>query len=106
MAKSALGAKLSTILDYYLKDAESHIELIAEAMRQNNLDGVIQPAHTLKSSSRQFGAIDLADLAEKMETAARMKADNAADIANIVPSLRSALIRHGRYRIARACCPG
>ena len=95
VAKDTLGNKLGTVIGYYLKDAENYINTIAEATRLNKPDIAILPAHTLKSSSRQFGAMHLADLAEQMEMAARDKAGsgNVDRLASILPHMREAFMQ-------------
>ena len=91
-AQTSLGGKLGTVLGYYIQDAESYIDLIATAMEHHDPQGVVRPAHTLKSSSRQFGAMQLAELAERIEHAARAKGNDndVADLAILLPSLRKA----------------
>jgi signal transduction histidine kinase/CheY-like chemotaxis protein len=71
VASSILGAKLPIVLSYYLEDAEGYITRIAEALENADPNGAVIPAHTLKSSSRQFGVMRLADLASLAETQAR-----------------------------------
>ena len=85
-----LGSKLSTVLGYYLEDAESYINHIDDALKNHSYADAVRPAHTLKSSSRQFGAIYLADLAANMEKEAQVPEDEAALSAMVAP-MRSAL---------------
>jgi signal transduction histidine kinase/CheY-like chemotaxis protein/HPt (histidine-containing phosphotransfer) domain-containing protein len=91
-AQSSLGGKLGIVLGYYLQDTENYIESIATALQQRDPQSVVRPAHTLKSSSRQFGATELAELAERFEHSARAKgSDNdIADLIKLMPELREA----------------
>ena len=43
------------------------------AYEQNDIDALKMAMHSLKSSSRQFGAMRLGDIAEKLETLANEK---------------------------------
>ncbi len=91
-AQEALGAKLPTILSFYLGDAESCINLIAQSLDQGDPSSAIVPAHTLKNSCCQFGIIALADLAAQAEAIAKLEAgDKAKRLAILLPEMRSAL---------------
>ncbi|MES2984716.1 MAG: response regulator [Pseudomonadota bacterium] len=92
-AQEMLGDKLGTVISYYLEDAENFINRIAEAVERNDPDAAVLPAHTLKSSSRQLGATELADLAARAEINARNSAGGvvAEDIAALVVPMRAAL---------------
>jgi signal transduction histidine kinase/DNA-binding response OmpR family regulator len=92
--KSALGNKFLTVLGYYMEDAETYLDSIEKAVRHNDPRAAIQPAHTLKSSSRQFGAMTVAELAERIENSARAR-DNGTgneviELAALVKPLRKA----------------
>jgi CheY-like chemotaxis protein len=94
-AQTALGSKFHIVLSYYVEDAQSYIDRIAEAIQKNDLKAVIAPAHTLKSSSRQLGAIALADLAARAELAARSNSsdDVIEDMPALLASMRNAYDR-------------
>ncbi len=66
-----LGEDLSNILSIYLKDSVIFIDKIAQAIKDNDINSLIAPSHTLKSSSRQFGFYKISNLAEKVEHYAR-----------------------------------
>jgi len=87
-----LGNKLSTILNYYLEDTESYLQNINDALQRGDPAAAVTPAHTLKSSSRQFGINHLADLAARMEAAARSKTKGEAveDMNSLLPNMRTA----------------
>ncbi len=92
-AREMLGDKLGTVISYYLEDADNFITRIAEAVAKNDPNAVVLPAHTLKSSSRQLGAITIADLAARIEMNARsqVNGERTEDIAALLPSMREAL---------------
>ena len=70
-AKGVLGADLPRILGYFREDGFKSVSAIEDAQRAQNAAGLVIPAHTLKGEARQFGALPLADLAEKIEFTAR-----------------------------------
>ncbi|ONF95889.1 Hpt domain-containing protein [Sphingomonas jeddahensis] len=70
-AKAELGAAFVRILGYFREDGIKSVSAIEAAMRAQNAAALVIPAHTLKGEARQFGAIPLAILAEKIEVMAR-----------------------------------
>ena len=70
-ARSELGASFVRILGYFREDGVKSVAAIEAAMHARSAAGLVMPAHTLKSESRQFGAEPLGDLAERLETTAR-----------------------------------
>jgi HPt (histidine-containing phosphotransfer) domain-containing protein len=70
-ARTELGAAFVRILGYFREDGIKSVSAIEAAMRGQNAAALVIPAHTLKGEARQFGAIPLADLAEKIELLAR-----------------------------------
>ena len=92
-AREMLGAKLTTILSYYLEDADGYLDRIAEAIALRDPAGAITPAHTLKSSSRQLGVNNLAELAEQAEAIARSlpKGSEMRTLEELLQPMRDAL---------------
>ena len=92
IAQQTLGLKLPTILSYYLEDADSYLHRIHDAITRHDPAAAIIPAHTLKSSSRQLGAHQLADLAEKTESIARKGGTDAiTQLAELIPLMQDLL---------------
>lgn len=60
------------ILGYFREDGVKSVSQIEEAMRGGSAAAMVIPAHTLKGEASQFGADVLADLAEEIETIARL----------------------------------
>ena len=63
------------VLNQYYKGIEKKRQVISDAYEQGDWDRYTTEVHALKSSSRQIGAVQLGDLAEKLE-----KAGDAKDI--------------------------
>lgn len=70
-ARKELGDAFIRILGYFREDGIASVAAIEEAMRARNAVDLIIPAHTLKGEARQFGAQQLADMAENIEMTAR-----------------------------------
>jgi CheY-like chemotaxis protein/HPt (histidine-containing phosphotransfer) domain-containing protein len=94
VASEILREKLKLVASYYLEDAENYVGRIASALEKNDPLDVITPAHTLKSSSRQFGVSRLAEFAERAESAARSmsRGEKAEDIRPLLDGMQKALI--------------
>ena len=60
-----------TLLEYYLEDLPQQMTQISTAMQTHEHARVGNVAHSLKSSSRQLGALQLGEAAFKVEQAAR-----------------------------------
>jgi HPt (histidine-containing phosphotransfer) domain-containing protein len=70
-ARSELGAGFVRILGYFKEDGVKSVAAIEDAMRAGNAAAIVLPAHTLKGESRQFGAEQLAAIAEAIEVIGR-----------------------------------
>jgi CheY-like chemotaxis protein len=92
-AAEMLREKLGLVVSYYIEDADNYINRIAAALEANDPVNVMVPAHTLKSSSRQFGVTRLADLAARAEVAARAVKDGqrAEDMWPLLARMQEAL---------------
>ncbi len=66
-AKSVMKARFMTMVEYFLEDAETYSSGIREGLEQNNSEKIRAAAHTLKSSSKQLGALRLSETAKEME---------------------------------------
>ena len=55
----------------YLADGEEQLEALREAAARNAVADLVRPAHSLKSSSLNLGALALGELARSLEEAAR-----------------------------------
>ncbi|NJS13750.1 MAG: Hpt domain-containing protein [Sphingopyxis sp.] len=70
-SRAQLGSAFVRILGYFREDGTKSVLAIEAAMRDGDARGLVIPAHTLKGESRQFGAEQLANVAEDIETFAR-----------------------------------
>ena len=70
--RSEMGPGFIRVLSYFHEDGVKSIGQIEDAMRQQNTVGLVIPAHTLKGEARQFGANPLAEVAELIESTARL----------------------------------
>lgn len=71
-SRSEMGPAFIRVLSYFHEDGVKSITQIEEAMRGENTVGLVIPAHTLKGEARQFGANQLAAVAELIESTARI----------------------------------
>ena len=70
--RTALGGEFVRILGYFREDGTKSVAAIEDAMRAGDASKMVIPAHTLKGESAQFGAEQLSELAEHIETIARL----------------------------------
>lgn len=70
-SRGELGPGFIKILGYFREDGAKSVFAIEQAMHDQNTVALVIPAHTLKGESRQFGANQLSDIAEHIETTAR-----------------------------------
>jgi HPt (histidine-containing phosphotransfer) domain-containing protein len=70
--RAELGTGFIRILSYFREDGAKSLARIEEAMHESDTVALVIPAHTLKGEARQFGAEPLAEVAELIETTARL----------------------------------
>ena len=79
-ARNILKEKYDDMVGVYLENSRQRIEEIMQALQANDIEAVIRPAHTLKSSSKQMGALRLSNMAKNIEYAAKeILKDDAAN---------------------------
>ncbi len=66
-----MGDDFADLVRIYLHDAPVHVAEIHAAALRNDLQGLVGPAHILKSSSANLGALQLAEHARRIESGAR-----------------------------------
>ena len=77
--RSLVGDKIDTITLYFLEDGARYISEIENALAASSTPSAfIAPAHTLKSSSKQFGLNGLSELARRIEEIGRTESDMLA----------------------------
>ncbi|MBI1327314.1 MAG: response regulator [Alphaproteobacteria bacterium] len=70
-AKAILKDKYGKMVTLYIEDVEQYLEQIEKAIASHDVEAIVLPAHTIKSSSRRMGAIKLSGIAEDIEHKAR-----------------------------------
>jgi len=92
--KELMGNNFNEMVKFYLEDADSYLGAVQKGCAENNVEEIVRPAHTLKSASRQMGAMKLGELSEKMERSAKEaieKGDGAESLQAILPLLTEEL---------------
>ncbi|MEO8160044.1 MAG: ATP-binding protein [Arenimonas sp.] len=69
--RAIMGPEYSGLIKMFFEDAPIHIQRLQAALAANDLQGMINPAHTLKSSSANLGAQALSAVARRIELGAR-----------------------------------
>ncbi len=69
--RSFMGVGFINIITYFGEDGAKAVGQIESAQREGDAARMVMPAHTMKTEARQFGAMKLGDLSEKIEHQAR-----------------------------------
>lgn len=88
--KDLMQERFGEMLEYYIEDSAMYFSAIKESCENDDVESAIRPAHTLKSSSLQMGAIRLGKISEQIELSAKASFDNGRnvdEIKNILPAL-------------------
>ncbi len=86
-SRAELGPGFIKILGYFREDGAKSVAAIEQAMREGNTVALVLPAHTIKGEARQFGAEPLANLAELIETTARLCVETRRFPDELVPQV-------------------
>ena len=85
--RAMMGNKFTELLSYFLEDSASYVQQIEEGVATGKAESVVLPAHTLKSSAKQMGAMQLAESARTLELAAREALNTQGSLESIAPQL-------------------
>jgi signal transduction histidine kinase/CheY-like chemotaxis protein/HPt (histidine-containing phosphotransfer) domain-containing protein len=66
-----MGSDFHDLIRVYLEDTPKNLSALERAARTNDVDALVAPAHSLKSTSANLGALLLADMAKRIEQGAR-----------------------------------
>jgi HPt (histidine-containing phosphotransfer) domain-containing protein len=66
-----MGGEFTDLVRVYLEDTPKSIAQLEHAAAANSIDGLIAPAHSLKSTSANLGALGLSEMAKRIEHGAR-----------------------------------
>lgn len=99
----ASPARATRLLGFYLEDLPSQLNALVLAMQKGQAAEVSSIAHSLKSSSRQMGALQLGEAAFRIEQAARSFPPDPylAQFVQSLQSLTPATMEAVRQQIAR-----
>lgn len=70
-ARQILKGKYDEMIDIYINNSREYLDEITQAVYEKNVEAIIRPAHTLKSTSKQMGAFKLSDMAKDVEHIAK-----------------------------------
>jgi len=79
--EAVMGGDYVSLIQLFLEDAPKQIQQLEQAAAENNIHGMIAPAHTLKSSSANLGALALSAIAKRIEIGARGNVLNRPTVA-------------------------
>jgi len=82
--EAVMGGEYLGLIKLFLEDAPKQIQQLEQAAADNNIHGMIAPAHTLKSSSANLGALALSAIAKRIEVGARGNALNRPTVAVVM----------------------
>jgi HPt (histidine-containing phosphotransfer) domain-containing protein len=68
MVGTEMPEVLVDLLDTYIEESSGLVSAIQEGIQSGDLDQVLRPAHSLKSSSASIGAMRLSKLSADLET--------------------------------------
>ncbi len=81
MAGDEASLLIEEMITSYLDDTETRLQAIANAITQADAETIHQAAHSMKSSSANLGAVNLAQLCEELEQLGRNKTiDNTENL--------------------------
>lgn len=81
--KGIMGDIFAQLLPAYIEQSDEMISAMPELLSTGDIDVLERHAHSMKSSSLNVGAINLADIARELEELSRNKADNTLLKTNI-----------------------
>ena len=80
-ARDMMQARFPDMVRFFLEDSASYLKTIRSGLEEKDAQKIITPAHTIKSSSKQLGAILVSETAKDIEASARNIAnDNSGDM--------------------------
>ena len=83
-----MGGEFTDLVRVYLEDTPKAITALEQAATRGNVEGLIAPSHSLKSTSANLGAMGLSELAKRVEHGARAGTLSATDAPVIVAEIK------------------
>jgi HPt (histidine-containing phosphotransfer) domain-containing protein len=69
--RDMMGGEFKALIELYLRDAKGYLQQLEEAATAGDIPKMIGPAHTLKSSSANLGAMAVSAAAKRIELGAK-----------------------------------
>ncbi len=90
--RDIMGAEFDALVSVFLEDAPKSLQKLEQAAASNDNDALVGPAHSLKSTSANLGAMELSAQAKHIEFGARQKTlqDSPGLVMNLVQEFRRA----------------
>ena len=88
-----MGDEFTDLVRVYLEDTPKAIAALEQAAAQSNIEGLIAPSHSLKSTSANLGAMNLAELAKRVEHGARSSTLGVTEAPIIVAEIKRSFQR-------------
>ncbi|ACT60322.1 hybrid sensor histidine kinase/response regulator [Hirschia baltica] len=79
-ARSLLKDKFDTMVPLFIQNSKEMLEQIRLALKNNRIEEIVRPSHSLKSSAKQMGATALSSIAKKLEAQAKEVSDQDSQI--------------------------
>ncbi|HET9344469.1 MAG TPA: Hpt domain-containing protein [Candidatus Limnocylindrales bacterium] len=91
------------LVDIYVREGDTLVESLVVAAAANRIGDLVLPAHSLKSSSLNLGALELGELCRRLETEARggtvaNPVDRANEVKAAFADARAALLDERQRR--------
>ena len=84
VAERTMGKRFPAFASLYIRDVQRYVRDIAAGLKAGSADAIIQPAHTLKLSSRIVGAVQSSYWAEALEHRAKQMREGSTDLNELV----------------------
>ena len=88
-----MGDEFTDLVRVYLEDTPKAIAQLEQAAGRGNVEGLIAPSHSLKSTSANLGATGLSELAKRVEHGARSGTLGVSDAPILVAEIRRSFQR-------------
>jgi len=90
--REIMGAEFDALVQVFLEDAPKSLSKLEQAAAANDNDGLVGPAHSLKSTSANLGAMELSAQAKHIEFGSRQKSlkDSEGLVMNLIQEFRRA----------------
>ena len=87
-----MGDEFTDLVRVYLEDTPKSLASLEQAAARGDIEGLIAPSHSLKSTSANLGALSLSELAKRLEHGAR-SATLSAEAPVIVAEIQRTFVR-------------